>query len=155
MSGVWDPIGICAGVLLKGKLIFQSITRLGYRWDQPINNDELKETWEKWTKEMKECENVIISRSILPLEQLKKDELHCELVGFCDGSNVGYASVIYLRWRNHDESIVDVKFLGAKAKVASIRGNTTPRNELCGALTLSRLTGLLWKLSKEAKYRCI
>ena len=41
ISGVWDPLGICAGVLLKGKLIFQSITRLGHRWDQSIDNQEL------------------------------------------------------------------------------------------------------------------
>ena len=91
-------------------------------------------------KDVKECDNVLISRSSLPSEQNQRDNLKCEVVGFSDGSNVGFASVVYLRWRNQNESIVDVKFLGAKARVASIRGNTIPRNELCETLILARLT---------------
>ena len=76
------------------------------------------------------------------------ENLKGEIIGYCDGSNVGYGSVNYLRWKNDNESIIDVKFLCAKAKVAPITGNTIPRNELCGALTLARLT---WSVSEALK----
>ena len=140
IAGCWDPLGTCAGVILKGRLIFQSITRLGYHWDQIIDNNELLEAWNKWNLDINECKTVMLPRSILPSKEYASEKLNCEIIGFCDGSNIGYSCVIYLRWKNHDESVLDVKFLGAKAKVASIKGNTIPRNELCGALMLSRLT---------------
>ena len=52
---------------------------------------------------------------------------------------MGSGCVLYLKWKNEDESAVDIKFLCAKGKVGPITGNTVPRNELCGALLLSRL----------------
>ena len=97
---------------------------------------------------MMECENVVLTRSILPSEKYANKKLSCDVIGFSDGSNTAYACVIYLRWKNHDESIIDVKFLGAKAKVSAIKGNTTPWNELCGALILTRLC---WSALKSMK----
>ena len=38
----WDPLGMLAGVILKSKLIFQTITRLGYSWDQIIDNTKME-----------------------------------------------------------------------------------------------------------------
>ena len=75
-----------------------------------------------------------------------------ELVGFCDGSSVGYGCVLYLKWVNKDESIIEVKFLGAKSKVAPIKGNMVPRNELWGALILSRLTWATMESLKRTEY---
>ena len=66
--------------------------------------------------------------------------LNCELVGFCDGSSEAYGCVLYLKWINEDESFIGAKFVGAKSKVAPIKGNTVPRKELNAALILARLT---------------
>ena len=151
ISGIWDPMGLCAGVMLNGKLIFQSITRLGYRWDQKIDNEELKKAWESWKEEADKCQDVVVARSILPSGQFDNLKMKGEIVGFCDGSNVGHAAVLYIRWRNEDETKIEVKFLGAKAKVAAIKGNTTPRNELCGALTLTRFTSSTLEAFKETE----
>ena len=63
----------------------------------------------------------------------------CSLIGFSDGSSVAYGCTLYLRWYDKDESIIDVKFVGAKGKVNPIKGTTVPRSEIGGAFTLSRL----------------
>ena len=63
----------------------------------------------------------------------------CRLVGFSDGSSLGFGCVIYLRWSNDDESDVQIKFLAAKGKVGPINGTTVPRMELSGSLILARL----------------
>ena len=103
-----------------------------------IENADLNEKWKVWTRDMENCDQTITSRSILPSTKYT-EKMFPELVGFSDGSEVGYGCVLYIRWKNSDESVVDVKFLGAKAKVASIKGNTIPRNELNGAVILTRL----------------
>ena len=61
------------------------------------------------------------------------------MIGFGDGSSVGFVSVLYLRWYNDDESETEVKIVAANGKVDPITGNTVPRMELNGALLISRL----------------
>ena len=138
IAEVWDPLGLCSGVHLLGKLLFQSIVRLQFKWDKVIENADLNEKWKTWTRDLENCDRTITSRSILPSTKCT-EKMVPELVGFSDGSEVGYGCVLYIRWKNSDESVVDIKFLGAKAKVASIKGNTIPRNELNGAVILTRL----------------
>ena len=115
-------------------------------------NDELLKLWDIWNGEIAKCDDVVIPRSILPIEKIDEKELTCEIVGFSDGSSVAYSCVLYLRWMNKDGLIVDVKFIGAKAKVAAIKGNTTPRNELCGVVILARLAWSAVEALKKRKY---
>ena len=81
---------------------------------------------------------MLIGRSLLPpsLERFT----NCSLIGFSDGSEVAFRCVLYLRWATSDESEVHVKFVAAKGKVGPIGGNTIPRQELCRALMLARLS---------------
>ena len=139
IAEIWDPLGICAGVNLIGKLLFQSIVRLQFSWDQIIENPDLQARWNMWTREIDNCEDLIISRSILPSNEYEQEKMDGELVGFSDASNIGYGCVLYIRWKNFDESAIQVKFLCAKGKVTTIKGNTIPRNELNGAVILTRL----------------
>ena len=153
IAEIWDPLGICAGVHLTGKLLFQSITRLNFSWGQVIHDSELWSTWESWKKEIEKCQNSLISRSVLPPEKYVNEKLQGEVVGFSDGSDVGFGCVIYLRWKNTDESVIDVKFLGVKCKVTSIKGNTILRNELCGAVILSRMAWSATEAFKRTEIR--
>ena len=57
--------GICAGVLLTGKLLFQSITRLNFDWNQIMDNFELMDACDSWNKEIGKCEIVLLSRDKL------------------------------------------------------------------------------------------
>ena len=113
MVSIWDPLGLCSGFVVKGRLISQSIVRLKLKWDVPIRDSELEKKWNAWKEQLPLCEEMIIGRSILP-------------------DYPGRFNTTY--------QLVDVKFLGAKDLVGPIGGNTVPRQELCGALILSRLT---------------
>ena len=139
IASMWDPLGICAGYLTKGRLIFQSIVRLKLRWDDDIGDTDLYQKWTAWVEQMFSCEDMIIGRSIVPTKPIKNYP-DCQLVGFCDGSATAYGCALYLRWASKDESETEVMFLGSKGKVGPISGNTVPRQELCGALLLSRMT---------------
>ena len=60
-----------------------------------------------------------------------------ELHGFCDGSTVAYAAVIYLVIRIF--KTCTVKMIASKSRVAPIQQQTIPRLELLRALLLARL----------------
>ena len=78
-------------------------------------------------------------------------QMKCSLVGFCDGSSVANGYVLYLRWHNEDETKVTVEFVASKGKLAPIKGITTPRNELCAALILARLTSTIYEALKKTE----
>ena len=131
ISEIWDPLGLCAGVLMTGKLLFQSVVRLKPGWDDSLKKyRKIIDKWNIWLEEMDNCKDIVISRSVIPSEFVLGPTLKCEVVGFSDGSSLGFGCVLYLRWSDEHESKIDVKFLCAKGKVGSIGGNTVPRNEL-------------------------
>ena len=102
-------------------------------------DSEWFEKWRTWLSELKKCNNLILPRSIMPTKQFEENPT-CSLVGFSDGSAVAHGGVLYLRWTDKLETVIDVKFLAAKRKLNPINGVTVPRAELCGALLLSRIT---------------
>lgn len=51
-----------------------------------------------------------------------------QMVGFCDASMKAYAVIVYLRLES--ETLVDVKLLAAKTRVALLQGATIQRLEL-------------------------
>ena len=141
ISEIRDPLGLCAGVLMTGKLLFQSVVRLKPGWDDSLEKyRKIIDKWNIWLEEMDNCKDIVISRSVIPSESVLGPTLKCEVVGFSDGSSLGFGCVLYLRWSDEHESKIDVKFLCAKGKVGLIGGNTVLRNELCGSLILSRIT---------------
>ena len=79
-----------------------------------------------------------MGRSLLPssLKRFTK----CSLIRFSERGEVAFGCVLYFRWATSVESEVDVKFVAGKGKVGPVGGNTIPREELCGALILARLS---------------
>jgi hypothetical protein len=138
VNAIWDPIGILEGIRMIGKLIFQSIVRMKSSWEEELSDNELRERWEQWCRDVKDCDDLKIDRSLLPQNELEEPR-SCVLVGFSDGSSVAYGCTLYLRWADKNENNVEVKFVGAKGKVNPIKGTTIPRSETCGAFLLSRL----------------
>ena len=47
LSSVYDPLGLEAPFLLKGRLIIQRLCKNNLKWDEPIDNDTAQE-WFKW-----------------------------------------------------------------------------------------------------------
>ena len=54
--GVWDPLGLLCGLLIVGKLIFQSIVRMQLKWDELIEDNELAKKWREWLEELEKCD---------------------------------------------------------------------------------------------------
>ena len=81
-------------------------------------------------EELEKCGGLIVSRSIMPSKSFKS-EPNCEVMGFSDGSSVAYGCAVYSMWVDKQESITDVKFIGAKGKLNSIKGTTIPRSVWC------------------------
>ena len=94
-------------------------------WDENINNTELFKKCNAWLEELDKCKDVVVSRSIMP--EVFSEVLRCELIGFSDGSANAHGCTLYVRWFDEDETNIEVKFIGAKAKVNPIKGTTIPR----------------------------
>ena len=135
IASFWDPLGLYVAFLMKGRVIFQSVVRLKGHWDEEIQDVELQKKWKQWVSQIRDYSDVIVGRNLIPRRKMEK----CSLVGFSDGSSLGFGCVVYLRWTNEDESEIDIKFIAAKGKVGPINGNTIPRMELSGCLILARL----------------
>ena len=135
IASVWDPLGICSAVLMKGRLIFQSVVRMKTDWDKEIINEDLKQKWTNWKCQIEECSDIVIERNLVSEKSMERGGL----IGFSDGSSTGFGCVVYLRWTNKDETEVESKFIAAKGKVGPINGTTVPRMELSGSLILARL----------------
>ena len=88
--------------------------------------------------EIRNCEDILISRSLLP-DTLFHTEPNCELIGFSNDNSVAHGCALYLRWSNADESNIDIKFVDAEDKLNPMKGITVPGAEICGAFILTRL----------------
>ena len=136
IAKIYDPLGLCSPVTLKGKLIFQELCRRNISWDQNISDDLLK-LWNLWTNDLILAKDFVVSRCYEPRKILKSS-----LIGFCDGSTKAYATAVYLRNELEDGEVTSM-LVGSKARVAPLekagvkKKFTIPRLELLGCVILS------------------
>ena len=72
-----------------------------------------------------------------------------QIHAFCDASENAIGAVVYMR-STYENGEVEVKFVASKTKVAPIKRQSIPRQELTGAVILSRLVDAILKaLDKE------
>ena len=123
IAEIWDPLGLCSGITISARLIFQSIVRLKLKWEEVIIDPAICEKWTRCLQEINRCNEVLIPRNLEQQNNIKEKEL----IGFADGSSVAHGCVLYIRWFNEDESVVDVKFVASKGKLAPIGGQPHPK----------------------------
>ena len=61
INSVFDPLGLLASFILKGKGIFQELCMDGAGWDDPIS-DQMRHKWNDWCKDVKLLANLEIGR---------------------------------------------------------------------------------------------
>ncbi|UYV65534.1 hypothetical protein LAZ67_3004614 [Cordylochernes scorpioides] len=111
ISRIFDPIGWLSPVIIRLKILLQSLWKQKFNWDDPLP-DTLCSQW----------------------GALLSVELH----GFCDSSEVAYAAVFYII--SHFKSgQVKVSLIASKTRVAPLKMISIPRLELCAALLLATL----------------
>lgn len=131
VMSTFDPMGLVAPILIKGKRLIQEVWRAGSGWDEAIGSSEHR-LWTEYIEDIKMLKNLRVPRNITP--NAGKGQLHT----FVDASETAYAAVCY--WRTEtDDGETHVKLIAGKARVAPVKSTSIPRLELQAALLGGRL----------------
>jgi len=148
IASIFDPLGLVGPVVIRAKILLQSLWREKINWDEAVP-DCMQEEWRKYCESMPSLNNLVIPRKIAG--DLINDIV--EIHGFSDASEVAYGCCLYLRCINSDGAC-STSLICAKSKVAPIKSLSIPRLELCAALLLVRVaTTLLPKLQINIQRR--
>ena len=131
-ASIYDPHGLISPFTVRAKVIIQEIwKRKSLGWDDLLP-PELFEVWENWLEQVFEVPEIRIPR-------WSKFELKChaQLHTFCDASEEGMCSAVYLRVRRGQKT--EITLLAAKARVSPLRAESISRLELCACVMGTRL----------------
>ncbi|XP_067949641.1 uncharacterized protein [Watersipora subatra] len=139
ISQLYDPLGLLAPFILKGRQISQKTCGEKGEWDAEVL-PELKSDWENWKKELSRLESIKIERCVVPKEFgcVTQNEIH----HFCDASLNGYGACSYVRLVNNRKE-VHTALLMAKSRVVPLKQITVPRLELQSAVEAVKLSSII------------
>ena len=152
LSSMFDPLGMAAPYLLRGKLILQSVATLGFGWDDQLPDDILRK-WEKWVDTLAAVTDLSLARDCFPgCKTISCDKIVYQLHGFCDASNSAMSCEICLRRIVNGAS--QVSFLLGKSRLVLLNQSNwvISRKELEAAQICSELMLLASKALH--RYRC-
>ncbi|XP_011860069.1 PREDICTED: uncharacterized protein LOC105557430 [Vollenhovia emeryi] len=131
LARIFDPLGFLTPVTFTAKRLIQQLWILKLDWDlrPPL---EVCQRWERYRSEL-----AVLTSLRMPCSLSCSNVIRRELHGFCDASEQGYGTVVYLRIVSFDG--ITIQLIGSKSKVAPLKSVTMPRLELCAALLLSEL----------------
>ena len=122
LSSVYNPLGLGAPFMLKGRQIIQQLCQGKLQWDEQIDERSAYERL-KWKNILLTLENVTVPRFYKPKDFGKN--IMYSLHYFSDASESGYGQVSYLRIENENGDIhcclIFVKSIVALGKYVSIR----------------------------------
>ncbi|XP_071476616.1 uncharacterized protein [Diadema antillarum] len=128
-SSLYDPLGFVAPFVLPAKILLQRLCRVGLGWDEPVGAEDERE-WRRWMEDISMLTDLKIERCFKPngFEVVSAEVHH-----FCDASEVGYASVAYLRLTDRTGRI-HCAFVMGKSRLAPVKVVSIPRLELMAAV---------------------
>ena len=130
---IYDPMGLICAFTIRFKIALKKLVVYQLGWDEPIP-PALQKEWKDLIIACVKNPPISIPRSFF------KDNCtgRPEFIGYWDGSDQAYDGIVYSRWKVED-SAWHTCLIAGKARVTPSSGITTPRAELCGLVTLSRL----------------
>ncbi|KAA5594383.1 hypothetical protein F3H15_35955, partial [Pseudomonas aeruginosa] len=130
---VYDPLGLLAPIVVKGRILFQQTWRSNVDWDTEFQPTEALR-WSDWFQELSKVTSLEIPRwySNSKNSEPTQRELHV----FADASELAYACVAYWRLLYSDVSI-ELSLISSKARVTPLKPVSIPRLELQAALIAS------------------
>lgn len=131
INSIYDPLGLIAAVLIKGKIFIQQIWSLKVGWDDTLPK-ELHSKWSKFYASLAGLDALIIPRLVIVPKS------NYEIHGFCDASQHAFGACIYLRSCMPDGHAC-ARLYTSRSRVTPMKATTIPRLELCGALLLAEL----------------
>ena len=150
ISSIYDPLGMAAPVILKGKRILQELCRNNADWDHDIP-DEYKTRWMEWKSSLPDLERFKMDRTLKPenFGAIANSQIH----NFSDASLTGFGQVSYLRLTN-EKGQIKCSFLMGKARLAPLKDVTIPRLELNAAVLSVRIGTRLKEELEEKVDEC-
>lgn len=140
VAKVFDPLGLLAPWIIRGKLLFQASWKLGVSWDEELPEEFLNSIGEWWSVDRPDGISTCRSGGTVGPD--------ARLYVFCDASPIAYCAAVYLF--NPPSTL---HLLTSKARVAPVSTTlTVPRMELLGATMgalLARTVASALKLSME------
>ena len=135
---LYDPLFLASPVTIRAKRIFQIACDKKLEWDEELPH-ELKKIWNKWKNDVNILEEFAVPRWY-GSDCSSNNELHI----FCDGSEIAYGAVAYLR-TEHCNSVTNTIVM-AKTRLTPLNRSslkTVPRIELNAAKLAVNLYGTL------------
>ncbi|XP_058817710.1 uncharacterized protein LOC131681019 [Topomyia yanbarensis] len=131
ISQSFDPLGLIAPVVIRGKLIMQELWMVQCKWDEPVPK-RMEEKWAAYCRDLPKITEFRTERyAFLPNASI---QLHT----FCDASEVAFGACVYARSVD-PQGNVRVQLLASKSRVATLKRVTLPRLELCAAVIGAQL----------------
>ena len=96
LSSIYDPLGLGAPFMLKGRQIIQQLCQEKLQWDEQIDERSAYE-WLKWKNNLLTLENVTVPRCYKPKDFGKN--ITYSLHHFSDASEVDMAKPAILGWK--------------------------------------------------------
>ena len=92
LSPTYEPLGLIPPFILKGRIIFQDISRLTLDWDEPIPPDKVNK-WYRWTDSLKDIDPMRLEQRLLPADFVDGavEMIYCadaSLRSYGEGSNL-------------------------------------------------------------------
>jgi len=135
---VFDPLGLVGPLIVRAKIILQSLWREKIDWNEPVPVI-IREQWFEYRTQLFAINRLSISRKITN-NNLKSCVI--EVHEFSDASTTAYGCCLYLRCTD-DTGIHHTNLICAKPKVSPLKTLSLPRLELCAALLLTRIANKL------------
>lgn len=127
IARLYDPCGYCNPVIVRFKILLQSLFIDGLDWDEPVP-DHISTQWEAFTSDLSYLSSLQIPRCVA-LPNTTSYSLH----GFGDASEMAYASCVYLRSEDRAGNVM-VELVMAKSRVSPKKTRQTiPKLELSAA----------------------
>ena len=118
LTNIYDPLGLDAPFLLKGKRIIPTLCNQNLEWDDPID-DEIAQEWLKWINNL----ITLLDKSLS--QYMKPSIMNCTLHHFSDASQSGYGQCSYIRFVN-DRAQIHCCFLIGKSSVTPLKFVSIP-----------------------------
>lgn len=128
---LYDPLFLASPALIPAKKIFQETCQQKLGWDEELPT-VIEKAWTSWKRAIIKLNDFCINRCYkMSLKNIQNVQLHI----FCDGSEIAYGAVAYLRFENAKNEVVTAIVL-AKSRLTPIDRSslkTVPRIELNAA----------------------
>ena len=129
----YDPLGFISPVVIRFKVLFQSMCIQKIGWDDPLSGELLCQ-WKSIVSTFQGVTTSIPQCYFVLSERLSSTS---SLQGFCDASSGAYAAVVYLKIESQAGNTIN--FVASKTRIAPTTRQTIPILELSSALLLSNL----------------